>query len=272
MINKMIDEFIRKSINSEDNYVNKEVALSKEVEGLKIFDEPIIGYASANDPMFNTLKKEGIIGKHFKLPNEWLKTGKSVVSVFFPFTERVRRGNVKVAEWPSVEWLHGRFEGQAFINNTIKKLVDMLRNEGVLAIEPAKEESFFTKGALKKGDSLSYTSNWSERHVAYVCGLGTFGLSKGLITKKGVAGRFASIVIDVDTIHTKREYNSYEEYCNLCGDCIKNCPVIAISFSEGKDHDICNGFLSEIRQKHTPRYGCGKCQVGVECENRIPLD
>lgn len=36
----------------------------------------------------------------------------------------------------------------------------------------------------------TFGSNWSERHAAYVCGLGTFGLSKGLITDKGMGRTF----------------------------------------------------------------------------------
>ena len=36
-------------------------------------------------------------------------------------------------------------------------------------------------------------STWSERHVAYVSGLGTFGLSGGLITAKGQAVRLGSV-------------------------------------------------------------------------------
>lgn len=39
-----------------------------------------------------------------------------------------------------------------------------------------------------------------------VCGLGIFGLSKGLITSKGIAGRFGSIVTELQIIPNEREY------------------------------------------------------------------
>jgi epoxyqueuosine reductase len=40
----------------------------------------------------------------------------------------------------------------------------------------------------------SYASSWSERHAAYAAGLGTFGLCDGLITARGKAVRFGSII------------------------------------------------------------------------------
>lgn len=76
------------------------------------------------------------------------------------------------------------------------------------------------------------TSLWSERHAAYVCGLGTFGLSKGLITKKGIAGRFTSLITDLPLLADERAYTDVYEYCT--------------------------------------RYGCGLCQVRVPCEAGIP--
>lgn len=201
------------------------------------------------------------------LPNEWLEKGQSVISLFFPFTKEIRKANAKVKDWPSTEWLHGRIEGQAFINKTILLIIEALKEREVKVIEPAKDNRFFSKG---NGDDLKYTSNWSERHVAFVCGLGTFGLSKGFITKKGVAGRFASIVIDEKLDASKRAYTKYNQNCNLCGDCILNCPVNAISFESGKNHILCDSFLKITRDIEKTRYGCGKCQVNVQCEYQIP--
>ena len=63
------------------------------------------------------------------------------------------------------------------------------------------------------------TSLWSERHAAYVCGLRTFGLSKGLITKKGIAGRFTSLITDLPLLADERAYTDVYEYCTRCGAC-----------------------------------------------------
>ena len=85
-----------------------------------------------------------------------------------------------------------------------------------------------------------YGSNWAERHVAYVAGLGTFGLSNGLITKIGTAGRFVSLITNMEHEVTKRDYNDINDYCNMCRKGIINCPADAISFENGKDHTLCN--------------------------------
>jgi epoxyqueuosine reductase QueG len=103
-----------------------------------------------------------------------------------------------------------------------------------------------------------------------VCGLGTFGLSKGLITSKGIAGRFGSIITSLYLPPNKREYEEIYEYCSMCGACVKKCPVNAISIEKGKNHIICSKFLNQTVEKYKPRYGCGKCQVGVPCESMIP--
>jgi epoxyqueuosine reductase QueG len=113
-------------------------------------------------------------------------------------------------------------------------------------------------------------SNWSERHVAFVCGLGTFGLSKGLITEKGVAGRFSSIVTDMGLSPSVRPYEGLYDYCIFCGLCARRCPANAISLDTGKAHEPCEAFLNETRALFSPRYGCGKCQSGMPCESRIP--
>ncbi len=56
----------------------------------------------------------------------------------------------------------------------------------------------------------------------------------------------------------------------MCRACIRNCPVDAISTENGKDHKKCTSFQDLTAEKFKPRYGCGKCQVGVPCESRIP--
>jgi len=125
-------------------------------------------------------------------------------------------------------------------------------------------------GPNSKHLGLSYTSTWSERHAAFVCGLGTFGLSRGLITIRGMAGRFGSIISELYLPADERQYEEVSEFCSMCGQCVKRCPVGAISIEEGKNHSICSAFLDRTTTRYSPRYGCGKCQTGVPCESRIP--
>ncbi|KJS81282.1 MAG: 4Fe-4S ferredoxin [Peptococcaceae bacterium BICA1-8] len=277
-------ELIKSSLdfieNSEENYIKQENAISETTVGMKIFEDPIFAFGDAGDEYFTRLKDPAIIGSHFKLPKEWLPQAKTVISYFLPFTETVKKGNSQERIWPSQEWLHGRYEGQMLLNKLSVYLQTKLINAGYLSISPSLDQSFWSKRKLNEGlvnidnddkNLLSFTSNWSERHVAFVCGLGTFGLSKGLITSKGMAGRFGSIVTELQLSPNGREYQGIYEYCSECGACIKQCPVNAISYEKGKDHHICCEFVDEIKKKYKPRYGCGKCQVSVPCESCIPI-
>ncbi len=55
-----------------------------EIPGLAIYEEPLVAFTAADDPMYRDLKKEGIIGPHHLLPSEWLAGAKSVVVLFSP--------------------------------------------------------------------------------------------------------------------------------------------------------------------------------------------
>lgn len=263
---------------SEYNYVNKELALSEDIAGLKIFESPLLGFASPSDAMFELLKTPEAIGNHFMLPEDWLPGCETVISFFLPFTEAIRTSNKEEKVWPSNEWLHGRIEGQAAVIKLCQYLQSALIGEGYESVVPSLDKRFWSvmspkpssEGSPNSLDQPSFTSNWSERHVAYVCGLGTFGLSKGLITKKGIAGRFGSIVTMLPLKPDLREYTDIYQNCSMCGACINQCPVNAISIEKGKNHPICSDFLDFTLQKYKPRYGCGKCQVNVPCESCIP--
>ncbi|MGB4273908.1 MAG: 4Fe-4S binding protein [Bacillota bacterium] len=247
--------------NSEDNYISKDIAISEDVVGMKIFEAPLLSFGSADDEYFTLLKQPSVIGEHFMQPKDWLPNSRTVISFFLPFTEVVKTSNTRDMSWPSIEWLHARVEGQALVNKLCMYLRSVLVSEGYDSVVPALDQRYW---------SAHFTSNWSERHVAFVCGLGTFGLSKGLITQKGIAGRLGSIVTELYLPPDKREYEDIYEYCSMCGSCAKNCPANAISIENGKIHDPCSAFLRKTGEKHKPRTGCGKYQVGVPCESRIP--
>jgi len=269
--NDIIKSALNFTESSEYNFISEKIALSPSAAGMKIFDPPIFGFGDPDDGLFALLKNPSAIGEHFLLPREWMPETKSVISFFLPFTDPVKKGNRKDMSWPSEEWLHGRIEGQEFINRLAIHLQKLIADAGYSSLIPALDTRFrsFTGGDQKTG--LNFTSNWSERHAAFVCGLGTFGLSKGLITEKGTAGRFGSILTELDLPKDIRKYNELYEYCSMCGACIRNCPVNAISMERGKEHSICSAFQEVTAEKFKPRYGCGKCQVGVPCENRIPV-
>jgi epoxyqueuosine reductase QueG len=148
-----------------------------------------------------------------------------------------------------------------FLASVSRLLAGALETAGGRAVTPAVDGRFAV---------VDMRSNWSERHAAFVAGLGTFSLSRSMITRLGSAGRFGSVITDLVLEPTPRPYGAYDEYCGKCGACIGRCPCRAISLANGKDNSICKTYVDSTRRLYAPRYGCGKCQTGVSCEGRIP--
>ena len=260
--------------SSEHNYVSESMALTPEDVGKRLYDDPIIAIGSADDPMWEEMKAPQAVGTLFRTPKEWLPQGRCVVSYFATFSDFVVEGNKKDRVEVGNGWLYARVEGQAFLTEINHFLEQWFESQGVKALSPYASEEFkyvFEAGSCDDiaDKSLSFTSNWSERHVAFICGLGTFGLSKGLITRRGVAGRFGSVIVDAPLEVTPRPYTEIYEYCTMCGACMR-CPGEAITLAEGKSHTLCSAYVNTMRVKYAPRFGCGKCQVNVPCERGIP--
>lgn len=268
-----IERFMQEILDvSAANRVPADAAIRPDLASMRMYGRVLVGVAGADDDWFERYRERHIVGPHFMYPREWLPAAASVVSVFFAFAENVIRSNALNAERPSDEWLYARYEGQRFIDHAMAALKDEIEKRGYEALVPLADGRFVTVKKVEEGkcSGQSYTSNWSERHVAFACGLGTFGLSAGLITKYGIAGRFGSLVTSLSLEPTIREYADPFEHCTLCGVCVRNCPAGAISRERGKAHLPCSRFVDETRTRFAPRYGCGKCQVGVPCQMGIP--
>jgi epoxyqueuosine reductase QueG len=261
---KQSEKFVNDSLY---NYINKDMALSPQCANMKIFDAPLFAFGDPADDLFIKYKSSKIIGEHFLRPLEWLANAKTVISFFLPYTDVIKSANSTDFKWPADEWLHGRYEGQILVNELSLFIQNKLIRAGYDSVAPSSDQRFML---TYNENNTTYKANWSERHVAYVCGLGTFGLSKGIITRKGTCGRLGSILTESDFLKNSRPYSDVFEYCTMCSACIPNCPPNAISLENGKDSKLCSKFLDDIRKKCTPRYGCGKCQVNVPCMSEIP--
>ena len=116
-----IAEFVA---NSPNNYVAEEDAIYPKLAGLKLYEAPVIGFASADDELFTIeYKKEGVVHPEYMTPDEWLPGAKTVISFFLPFTQEVKESNRYRIDEPyapgipqkcSAEWLHARIEGQCY--------------------------------------------------------------------------------------------------------------------------------------------------------------
>jgi epoxyqueuosine reductase len=258
-----------------------------------IFDEPLIGFADGDDPLFTEFKKI-VHEKHFT-PREILALhgtevsetaaaaelkSVSVISFVLPISGETRLSNAKEKEGPSLRWNHTRWQGQAFITELSKYLVSLLTSMGFCAVAPDLTPSF--EIIL---EPAGFASKWSQRHIAYAAGLGTFSLNDGFITSIGLAVRCGSVVTDLKLEPSIRPYPHHLANClfyatGKCGKCIRRCPGDAIS-EKGHDKIKCFQVLFENQKPwmegaHGKGYigdyaGCGLCQTDVPCENRIPV-
>jgi epoxyqueuosine reductase len=211
-----------------------------------------------------------VIGPHHLGPGEWLPGANSVVTWFLPFTEKIVQSN-KVPGQPSGEWYLAYHWGEEFNNALRDHMTNELKGAGHAAVAPMRDARFF----MRPG-----TSNWSERHTAYIAGLGSFGLSYSFITEKGCAGRFGSVITDLVLPPSPRTVVSLRENClhtvdGGCEVCISRCPVKAVT-AEMKDHTACLGFLKQVADGYQQKYDgirslcCGKCQAAVPCARTNP--
>ncbi|MCL1849422.1 MAG: 4Fe-4S binding protein [Clostridiales bacterium] len=268
--NDLLDAARRFMDESPANFLAEDLALRPDLAGMRLYETPLMGVAAAGDPVFIQMQAEEAVGRLFVLPGDWLPGAQSVISFFFPFTSQIIEANANEPVETPPEWLHGRIEGQAALDAMIDSIRALLEEAGNACVIPGKDERFKSAPKQEGPDNPGYTTAWSERHVAYVCGLGTFGLSRGLITSKGMAGRFGSLVTTLPLEADPRPYTRYDEYCTMCGLCAPRCPVDAIDPQKGKNIALCSAYQQVTREKHAPRYGCGKCSVGVPCTSCIP--
>jgi ferredoxin len=252
------------------------------LNGVPYFENPLVGIADANDPLFLTFKD--IIGDFHLTPVEVLEKsfpehkgsweGASVISWILPIARSTRERNRRETVCSSDVWLLTKTYGEEFNIKLGEYLASLITEQGFSAVVPTLTPFF----EIIQSEQHGFAANWSERHVAYAAGLGTFGLSGALITQRGVAMRCGSLVTNLHLKPTPRLYTSVREYClfatrGTCGRCIARCPGGAIS-SEGHDKELCMihcaSAMQEIEGDSMGMPGCGLCQTAVPCEACIP--
>jgi len=246
------------------------------------FEEPLIGFAAANDPLFSEYKR--VIGDFHLTPGEIMENtygvgigeARTVVCWILPISGATRESNRREEKMPSREWALTRAHGEHFNTRLRMHLVEMLGLWGTQAVAPLL--SGMWRPVLDP--RVGMASTWSERHAAYAAGLGTFSLNDGFITEKGIAHRCGSIITNETITPTRKTCRDPWSNClfsrdGSCGLCIERCPVGAIS-RQGHDKEKCQAFVyGELRKSAGVLYGvmetgCGLCQTRVPCECKIP--
>lgn len=247
-VKRLIEEKVDETIRSYENRDNISTRWGK----------ALIGYADATDELFAQWRES----EKLSHPKQIYRPGKTVIAFFLPFDEGIHESN-QDGETVSEVWAKAYKESfllAALVNDAIIAALDTLGRETSLTKTPGD------------WDRETFHSPWSHLHAAYAAGLGAFGTHRGLITKKGCAGRFGSVITECEIEPTPRPD---EEYClhkkdGSCGLCFKSCPAGTLSL-ERIDRKACY----DMGQKNAAIFEnadvCEKCLCGKPCSAGIPV-
>jgi epoxyqueuosine reductase QueG len=231
----------------------------------KMWKEPIIEIISANNEKLKILKKSVSL-EHF-MPYNILPDAKSIICFFIPFQENIVKSNIK-GTMASEEWAKAYIKTNDLIKTINDNIEILMGKNGYKAGKISATTHNF--------DVKKIISNWSHRHIAYIAGIGTFGVNNMLITKNGCCGRFGSIIINYE-LNKYKQVNEIKEKClnklnGTCGVCRKKCAVNAYENGIFNRHRCYEQCLENAKYHEKIGYAdvCGKCLVGLPCSIKEP--
>ncbi|MBN1917211.1 MAG: hypothetical protein JW889_04820 [Verrucomicrobia bacterium] len=272
--------------------------------GGRFFARPLIGVARGDDHIFQKLKE--VVGPEHLTPAEaWIRSGLPdgedlaarlrVVSVVFPYTDQIRRAGEAGGDggMPPEAYCVARNRANPFMNGVQRRVEQFFQERGSRAVAVTHSAAY---EVLTEQEPHRISSTWSERHVAFAAGLGTFGLHEGLITEVGCNIRLGSVITDAPLKRTPRKNDEPHADClhfarGVCGACIAKCPAGAIT-EQGHDKQKCSWHCRKVRDEMLKRplksllassqlkingetrvrhpVGCALCQFGIPCMDRNP--
>jgi epoxyqueuosine reductase QueG len=284
--------------------------LPEQFGGGRIFDPPLIGVSRGDDPIFNKFK-EVVAQEHLTPLEVWTADGLwdqkdtasrlNILSIIFPYVKHIRdESKTKIRSeresapvMPADIYCVGRNFANEFMKDVLHTTMGFFQDQGFRATAGMLSPAF----RLHLQDKPpQFYSVWSERHMAFAAGLGTFSLHEGLITEAGCNVRITSVMTDAPLTVTPRR--SDEPYANClyyvkgeCRECEKRCPGEAIT-AEGHDKVKCREYGVIISKEMNKRFGpllkphernvegtvmvsypvgCAFCQFKVPCMDKNPM-
>jgi len=298
MLNNELKDFLIRLL--DQNSLNR---LPEIFGGGKIFSNPLMGIADGADPIFQQYKT--IINESHLTPMEmWEANGLNlkeadsslkVISIVFPYTALIREKSMHQTTMPADIYCIGRNYANELIFDILKKTKGFLEKKGFSAMIGILNEKY---NILVKRKYPYFYSTWSERHVAFAAGLGTFSLHEGLITELGCNIRLGSVITDAPLKATPRKNDDPYGNClfytkGTCKKCVERCPAGALSEKghdkwkcfkyeqmiaskmEKKFRDILKPHWRRIagvyKKQRYPPVGCAFCQFNVPCMDKNPI-
>jgi len=226
--------------------------------------KPLVGFATVEDPLFLRLKD--VVRPSHALPRDLLSTGKTAVAFFLPFEKTLQESNTRVPFYAAREWAIAYIE--------TNHLIGALSGHVQMFLEEAGYRTAII-AATHHYDEAALLSDWSHRHIAYIAGLGRFGLNRWLITEKGCCGRLGSLVTEAPFPSTSRPE---KEFClhfagYPCSACVDRCIYDALLIDRFDRHACYRQLLkndahfSDLEKSDV----CGKCGCDLPCSTTNPM-
>ncbi|MGI6722493.1 MAG: hypothetical protein ACOX4I_08210 [Anaerovoracaceae bacterium] len=148
------------------------------------FGEPVIGYASARNPILTGLDREAYCDH----PKSIFRPAGTIVVYYIPYGEAVRKAQENSVA-PSKEWITAHREAgllTALINGAIRRALDTVGR--------------ITSGTNTPADWQQdvFRPEWDHRIPAYLAGLGEIGPNGSFFTEVGPYCKLGSCLTDGD--------------------------------------------------------------------------
>lgn len=141
------------------------------------------------------------------------------------------------------------------------KITRLLEDRGFISIGLGPEADI--------GDYPRLKADFSHKHSAVICGIGTFGVNNLLLAgKAGPRVRLASVLTAAELKYTNTKA---ESSCITCGQCAENCPSGALSRWEGNYSPQTGWVIDKERCAHyifvtNAGKRCGMCIAACPAE------
>ena len=219
-----------------------------------IWQKPVVKFADAHSEHIRNLRNI-VVDDHY-LPTDFLPDAKNVLSYYLPFKKHVADSNIK-NRLASAQWANAYNATNEMVPYINSYLLEVITTKGYGAAVPQNI------GIISNSMLMS---RWSQRHIAWIAGHGTFGINNMLISEKGCCGRYFSIVTSLPVIPDQimaAERCLFKSKGN-CGVCVDKCMAGALT-TQSYNREQCREMCMENDAIYNGADVCGKCVVGLPC-------
>lgn len=154
-------------------------------------------------------------------PQDILPGAKSIIT----FTYRLNNGALDNLPATRNQYMLEFTTVNQILAQAAHKIARLLEGKGFVSVGVGPEADI--------GDYSRLKADFSHKHSAVACGLGSFGINNLLLANRvGARVRLASVITSAELKYS--DAGPPPDNCTSCGECVSRCPVGALSRWEGR--------------------------------------